>query len=524
MRIREFFRTVIAASLLGATASHSGSAAPEALSPSFVKNVTSVSCAFLKSKPTSPRVWLPSVKVGKKYVSAKERLRTKGLPAKQITKLRKLSKSRVCDSLVAATSLGSLPGAKNFLTSTSASTSSQVVSGTPPTLSAILALSPTARIPFFWQTETVTAVASGAPTTTQCTEFVTGTSDGTPAGLVGCFSAQDTIRGLQQIELASGGACRVGLFSSSASLSTGLVSVTSGTLPSGGITSLFDAPTGTTPRLIKFTFGTSSYYYVRVYPDTTNLSRSEQYRYDLWDCGLPLPGQTTSSLHAATTGAVSSDGRLNLVSQLPGLAANGRFEIAGQLRRTSDGSISFDSDSERTFTVQSIAPGTLSFKTLITLSSGASLTSKTYIDFQGELRRSLATALFSGDSFSALGLSAFAVKELKTVSSTTTPYATGIEFRDTRYVSAPASSLVASLSSVDIASDTFLASAPEVTLSVSDFSCTAVPDVELTVDITSALLPSALMGACPASSLVGNLCDIGEVSQAKVRYPSVCSS
>ncbi|MEY4668307.1 MAG: hypothetical protein RL518_1006 [Pseudomonadota bacterium] len=426
-------------------------------------------CGLIKNK------WTPVKKSGKKYV------------------LDSKNKSR-CKTLLAPTSLkksgiASIPSASQMLKARASVTKSDVL-GVPPLLTEIPTLG---AKNVFWSAGFIDALAAtSSPTQEQCQEFFHGAQDGQSSGMLGCFSVQGVGYSFQSILEGTASACLMKGLPTKANLSGGAVTIVEGSLPNNDITQIFSTPSGSGDRLVKIQLnqpgggggggGGNQNAFIKIHADKKLQSKGLQYSYSLWFC---QDGETTPNGYEETTVSLAGEFKAKNVRAQGG--SEFQNEISAFLTKAG-ASVTFDLTKARTAKSSAELAGA-NFRALVTVSPDNTISTKVKESFNGFGRSNYGIASFSGS-----GLADFRVRSaaIKDAFFNQTRQA-GLEYRTPIYVSAPGMSLVDELANVDLATDPFYTEDTSVTPDFSDKSCSADPDVTLSMDFSNPLLIQVFM-------------------------------
>lgn len=443
-------------------------------------------CGLIKSK------WTPVKKSGKKYVvDNKNKTRCKTLLA---------------PSALKKSGLSQIPSASGLLKARS-NTSAMAVSGTPPMLKDIPSLG---AKNVFWNAGFIDAiVASQTPTQQQCQEFFTGPTDGQSSGMLGCYSVQGVGYAFQSILEGASSTCYMKSIPTKENLSSGAVSIVDGSLPNGDITQLFSAPEGSKDRLVKVIIGGfggqgSQNGFINIHSASKLASKGNQYAYNIWFCDQ---GQATPSGYEETSVSLGGEFKYKSINVMGGQEYQN--EISAFLTK-SGSSVEFDLSKTRTASSIGEFQGA-NFRSFVTVFPDNTISTKNKESFNGFGRSNYGIASFTGSGLSDFRVHSAALKDVFSVQS----MQTGIEFRDTVYVSAPSTTLISELSKVDIATDSFYSEGGSVTPDFAGKSCSADADVTISMNFSSPVLQQVMM-SCEAQRLNNmDFCRSQEMFQAQ---------
>lgn len=428
-------------------------------------------CGLIKNK------WTPVKKSGKKYlVDKKDKSRCKTL---------------LVPTALKKSGLASIPSASSLLKSRAAA-ASLAVSGTPPVLKDIPSLG---AKNVFWTSGFIDSlIAAPAPSQQQCQEFFTGPSDGLSSGVLGCHAVQGVGYSFQTILEGAKSTCLMKGIPTKANLDAGAVSIIEGSLPNGDISQLFSTPSGAEDRLVKVVIGgfggqVGQTGFINIHSAKKLAAKGNQYAYNLWFCD---DGQTTANNYEETSVTLGGEFKfLNVGVMGPNKFQN---EISASLTKIGS-SIDFDLTKDRTALATGEFQGN-NFKSSVTVSANNTIATKVKESFNGFSRSNYGVAAFTGSGLSDFRVQSAALKDALF----TEIRQTGIEYRDSVYLSAPNADLVAELAKVDLASDPFYSQSGSVTPDFSDKSCSAGAEVTLSMNFTSPLLQQVFM-SCAAEQL-----------------------
>lgn len=466
-----------------------------------VVNVSGKFCGLLQGK------WQPVKKQGRRYV-----------PDTSATKR--------CAKLLSPTALkkkglGGLPSAAALLKSKKGGSARiSEASGTPPLLKAIPDVQGGVKN-VFWASGVVDRIAAGTPSGSDCNDFFVGATDGSSGGLLSCFSVQGVGYSFQNILEGAGGTCYMKNVSKQSLIDAGAVEVTDGSLPSGGIESVFSPPEGSRDRIVKvvisgFGGGAGETGFLRIDAAGRLANAGRQYGYTSWFCqnGGSVPGnreRVTVSLSGAFeySGASSAGG------------SSFSNTIRAQLLQ-SGAALTFDPAQERSSSSQGEMTGGGSFKSSVILTPENLIKSRIFDVFGGIARKNYSVARFSGS-----GLSSFRVIEMALKNSDTFgQFQGGFEFRGdliNRYVSAPSNTLISELNEVDLQADEFYQQPASVDTDFSSLSCSADADVTLRMNFSNPALQRVAQ-LCESERLEDmNFCfQDPSITQALLQYGPSC--
>lgn len=405
------------------------------------------------------------------------------------------------------------------------------VSGTPPALVDI-ATHPIGDV--FWAAGSIDRLNSNAATPEDCNSFWAGTVDGQSGGLGACHMAENVGRSLASVLGAQNSLCYMQNFPTPENVAAGGVQVTSGELPEGDITHLFNAPADA-PRIVEVMVtgktddgggqggqggqgggGGSQQVFLKIYGATANRAAGNLYRADLWFCN----GDPTAVPREYNTMVLTNAGRFEVDSAANegGYGGVRAEEVVGYV--TGSGlDLAWDTTRPRTATTVQVR-GDGAYKSAIEIGGDNRILSKGYDLFGSEFHKVYAVAQFSGTGADDVRFLAGAFREKNAFGS---PFTGAAEFRDTFYAAAPGSALIADANAVDLDSDAFYAAPPALTVDTSGYSCGDTPDVVITMDFANSTLAASVAGCENEAFHHMYFChDDGAVNGASEAFQSTC--
>jgi hypothetical protein len=450
-----------------------------------------------------------------------------GLRARAARKARKRVRT-----LIRKRGLAKLPSVTGALAGSDLSTTGHLamdVVGTPPALVDIPG-EPIKNL--FWQPGVIDALSSGTATADQCSQFFSGSQDGTSGGVGACHMAETVGYSFDGILRGDTSLCYMRLCPTPANVAAGGVTVVSGHLPGGDITRLFSVPSGSQSRVVKVAVtgdpgggdSRSQDVFLRVAGEAANRAAGNLYQVDLWFCAAgpsaPARGYEHVTIDAAghlvdvSAEAESGDGQGG-----PNIST-----VEGYLT-FSDGAVSYDTTRPRRAQVESMYQSQ-GFKADITIRSDDTMTVSSYDAGTFGAGKGYIVSSFSGADPGSLRFLAGAFKEAHSQDGVTfgDTQTGATEFRTDFYAAAPGSDLVSQLDNVDLDGDPFFSVPPGPSVDASAFACDTTPDVVLTLDFTNPTVKNAVAG-CEDRRFDGmHFChDDAEVEQAQQNYWTSCS-
>jgi len=390
--------------------------------------------------------------------------------------------------------------------------SEQAVSGTAPVIPSVPSLDVTQ---LFWRTGVISAINSGSPSPEQCSEFWGSNVDGQSSGQTACYMLQDVGQSIGNIIQSGNSLCymkQVPTVSSAAR-------IVSGSVP-GGIARIFDAPSGSSPRIIRTSFSgeegdSGTTMYIRISPSSELTAAGNLYRYDLWDCA----GDRITSREA---GVVKLNG--DFIATSSGDSEDGAFENIVQGYVTISGrDVTFDTSRDRTVRQIFSSPGGRLSRSAITVTSANEIISKQRAVSSDENQKSYSVSSFSGASVAELRFLSGATKMSFIRPGGEDNFVGSSEFRDTFYASAPTSSYATAVNGFNFEEDSFYSGeTPTPAVNTRGVSCSPRVDVTISMSMSSPAM-TQIREECEGVRLDGfNMCQSDAVSQAFDNYNSVC--
>ncbi len=391
------------------------------------------------------------------------------------------------------------------------------VSGTPPTLAEIIAGGAETT---FWQAGTVAAVAGGSPSNDQCNDFLGSSNDGASGGFLSCYMTEGVGYSVGQIAQAGTTMCYMRSFPTQEVQDAGAVTVVSGTLPGDNISNLFNTPTGSAARVVKIqTAGEeqSLSIYLRIKSASQNAAAGNQYAFEYFACE---PGQSSPQEYESVR--ISAGGEF--ISSA--LNSDGQGGIYGSTVRAflsrSGAALAIDSRRARIAAFTGVRDVNESFKSLISINGSNEIRSKVYDRHSGfSPRKAYSISRFSGSGVADLRFFEGAYKD---DGSGNAGFNGAAEYRDSFYARATANSYISDLSEVNFATDSFYQSAPEVTGTLTEFSCDIPASIVLNLNMDSPEM-QAIRVSCEGGRIDGNsarFCRSTALQNAQTGYQSSC--
>ena len=405
-------------------------------------------------------------------------------------------------SILKSKGITKLPSASTLVSSSSSSKSSAqiieelslaAVSGTPPTL---LGISLNSIKNLFWLPGVVDAIGAGTANRAQCAEFLSSDIDGHSGGLGACQMAEAVGHSFQSLLDAETSLCYMKNLPTKTNLKAGGIKLNKGTFPDGDIRKLFSP--GESRRLVKVNvppineLGPTESIFIRV-SSQTSLSKSKLlYQAQLYFCPEGQPGPRGVNFIE-----VSSKGELSVVASNRadpfGGGANA-ISVRGFLTPLTS-STDWDPTKTRTSTIALIQDdGARTLKADFSITAEQLIFIKQRATFSDSIAKNYAVTHFSGSDVNTVSFLEGAYKGEDTINAVSREFNGAAEYRDVFYAAAPANYLVPQLTAVDL-TDSFFTEDPSITLDTSPYSCSAKPNIEITLTRGNSALNSSL-GPC----------------------------
>lgn len=465
---------------------------------------------------------------GRSVTCARFSGRTKFIPAKRVrgsvyrkirsTAARRAACAAISDSNLGNVSLSDLPGADQLVSENASSSNSSIlaVSGTPPALPDIPSVGVNST---FFRSGVLDSITAGTASDEQCSELFNSTTDGHSGGVTACYLTQNVGYAFQNILTSGTTLCYMKNAMTNAMLDAGVIARTSGSFPNGNIEDIFSTPSGNSSRLVKISFpGASDTIFIKVFGANSNSSNGNTYHFQYYSCdGEPSAVSEIEETFIKTDGRYLSSSSSNSDDRL---SSN---EVTAYLTRVA-GELTFDGS--RTRTASSISQsGSDQFKSYLELDSSNVIRNKVYDIFSLNSRKAYSISKISGTSIAELRFLEGANNEKHVdLSFGTNTYTAGVEYRDSLYVSAPSNTYVSELSDVNIDTDEYYSSIDDVTFDSSGLSCSATPNVAITLNIADPNF-AAVQELCEGVRLDGmDFCNSDtELQQAFNNFNSTCA-
>lgn len=415
-----------------------------------------------------------------------------------------------------AKSLRQFPSADTLIKSSTNSSSFigvSSVSGTPPTLAELVAQGGDAH---YWRPGVLNTIATGSPDEATCNELFGSSTDGHSSGWGGCNLTQGVGYSVGEIARAGTSLCYMKSAGSVDGAASGAITITAGSV-AGGVKNLFSTPSGSDSRLVKVTASGeegSSTMFIRVFSALENEAAGNQYKFEFWACeGDETPQEFESTRITAGGQFISQN-----IHTYDGGAGIGQGTITGFL--SSEGAeLVFDPSRDRTAQFTGLPGQGGSFKSSIILNGENQVFTKVSQDFGDSIRKGYSAARFDGAGLTTLRFYEGAFKEEHSFGT----YTGGLEFRDTAYLSSPASEYVALLAAVDFSSDSFYTANVSTPAIPARANCNANADVEVTMDMSNAFMQQ-VAADCEGERIDGEIqiCSSNSINQAMDQFQTAC--
>jgi len=468
---------------------------------SNVVNVGRFLCGF-------DRTWVPIKRVGKRYVRLKKA---------------KLAHRSACNGLLrpSSMSLSAIPDLASITAPSGSNTRSLhslAGSATPPTLREIVSGDPSS---IFWREGVISAIANGSPSEEQCNEFLNQSEDGRSGGFLACYMAQNVGQALTEVVRAGTTMCYLKQISKDEILNSGALTVTSGRLPDGSISTLFGTPAGARPRVVRIGLSSGGEYggrsdgIIKIFAASQIAASGDRYRYEMIFCEADAEGPQEVELTRITTQG-------EFVSRSANVYGSGRF--AGTVRaflRSVGDALVFDTSRPRRASFSSVQEELereSQTKAEVVISTDNTISSKEYGLFGDETRKAFSVSSFSGSGIASIRFLEGAVKQ--TFSFGDLSGAT--EFRDSSYVTSSSTPFASELDEVDLETDPFYSGEPEPDELDASIGCDTEADVEIVVDMDTPEIEE-LARSCESERLDAvQFCQSDELTEAMEQYPFAC--
>ncbi|MBP9837919.1 MAG: hypothetical protein KBC84_04325 [Proteobacteria bacterium] len=455
-----------------------------------------------------------------KYTPAK---RVKGSLYKRIgsTRAKKAACAAISDSTLGNFSLSDLPGADQLIRENTSAARNGItaISGTPPALPDI----PAAGVSnTFYRPNVLSNITNNTASNEECSELFNSGTDGQSGGITACYLTQNVGYSFQNILRSGTTLCYMKNAMTNTLLNAGVVARASGSFPNGNIEDLFSTPSGNSSRLVKISFpGEASSIYIKVFGANSNAANGNTYRFQFYSCD-----GTPSEVSEIEDTAITTDGRYVSTSKSNSEGRLNSSTVTAFLTRVGD-ELVFDSTRTRTASNNSTSQSNADkFKSYLELDSANVIRNKVYDIVSTNTRRGYSVSKISGTSIASLRFLEGANNERhEDVDFGTHTYTSGIEYRDTLYVSAPSNTYRSELTDVDLDTDEFFSSLPDVNFDTTGFSCSATPNVSITMDITSPAF-AGVQSTCEGVRLDGmDFCNSdSDLQNAFNNYNSSCNN
>ncbi|MCB0310266.1 MAG: hypothetical protein KDD42_03465, partial [Bdellovibrionales bacterium] len=365
----------------------------------------------------------------------------------------------------------------------------------------------------------VDAIASGNPDQIQCGDFFAGQRDGQSGGMGACHMAEGVGYAFNDLLRSQTTLCYMQRFPKKKNLKAGAATLISGDLPSGNIEKLFVTPSDQA-RVVKVNItgldnaGGDGRIFIRVSSAAENSANGNQYEAKIWHCDEVREGpRELNHLEASDDGVFTIENfgeppnGGTFRSIVSGNLVSTGTALAWNPKKSRNISNSFQNSSDR-------------FKAEIQIQN--QIISKTFDRFRDRTNKHYTIATYSGSDVTNVR---FLSGAYKGQANDGFNFSGATEYRDSFYASAPQNSLRDSVVDFDFAEDAFFDSLEDLSLDLSGYDCSAVPDIEITLDMTHALLQK-VQSKCEASDF-GNMhfChETTEIRSAEQNFKAVCQA
>lgn len=390
----------------------------------------------------------------------------------------------------------------------------RAASGTPPVLATIGTVG---SKNVFWNPGLIDAIKNNTATPEQCTQFFNSTTDGQSAGYGGCQMSQSVLSNLGEAINSGNTLCYMKNVATQNAINNGALRVVLGSLPSGGISSLFTSPSGSNGRIVGIANPNGGYSdFIKVYSNSENSASEDRYRFDYWSCEGNIPSEIQQI-------RIMNSGEYSINSYQQNSDGNGSFNITARVIFGEDGSISFDSTRDRTL-VSNFIRSNGGNKLLATISGDNKITSKYFNTFSTDTQYGVSVANFSGTGFRDLRFVSGAFKD-RFFSNSSLLFSTlaGMEYRNTNYKIASELADIATVSSVDLLTDPYFTT-PTATTAPTGFSCSTTPDIGVAINFESQAM-LAIREICEGGRVenIGFCWQDADLNAAQSAYNTSCN-
>jgi hypothetical protein len=330
--------------------------------------------------------------------------------------------------------------------------------------------------------------------------------------------AQGVAETFSNILSGAGSLCYMQNMPTQNNLDAGGVQVIAGSLPSGGITKIFESPAGSASRLVKVALGTEDIF-IRVASAKTNESKGNQYGVELFFCsGGSVRGSESTVITLG--GTFKSESHQTMAAGQGGSQGRGYTSVLAPLTKV-NGALAFDPNAERTASYTNIN-GSWILASQVTLGGDNVIKNKFRSSNNGTSQKIYTESKFQGSNITSAQFLEGASK-----GSVTHPmfgsqsFSGAAEYRDTFYASSSTSAFAQRVNSVNLDSDQFFTSTPTLP-DAPAFDCASAADVTLTMNFSSPVMQQ-LAQTCEALNIrEAQFCQSQTLIAAQARFPSVC--
>lgn len=407
---------------------------------------------------------------------------------------------------------------------------STAANGTPPALKAI----PNSIVKdIFWRKvngiNVIDGLIAGLRGPEYCGEFFSGANDGQSGGLGACHLAESVGYSYSVIVDSGRSLCYVQNFPTTKNLKSGGISVNSGALPSDDIEKLFSPPSAEIARVVKVNVVNSpptvpgknpkerrddpETIFIEVPTASQNKAANNIYQANLWFCSTEGGGTPMGY------DLISVSNSLKLTNQHLG---NGKSvkdsTIVNGFLVQKNNKLIWNDEKSRNASAINQRTGGDSFRSDIEITSNNLIKLKRLDNFGASLGKSYIVTKYSGNDAENLRFLKGAYNEVHNGNSKSG----ATEFRFPFYANDEKNAFSDDVQKVSLDSD-FYNSGFEIDTDTSRFSCTATPDIELTMDLSNTTVKDSL-GECLDGALQNmHFChDDPDVSAAEAIFKGQC--
>jgi hypothetical protein len=384
------------------------------------------------------------------------------------------------------------------------------VSGTAPNLKDI---SSTNADSYFWN-GLVAAINNAQSATEEQRQQFFGEQDGGPGGEGACRMAQNVGFSMEPIIQSGISAC---MMKNIPTASSG-VSIDDTSIAASDLFS--QQPDD---RLVKVLVnqGANNTENVFIQIAGSNTVGSEVYKATLWFCD---DGSSGTPNDLEVTEINTSNGTFSSINQ--GEDSEGKYYYNIQAYLTTSGSeVIFDTSKDRTASTK-YSDNEFNSKSDITINSANNIITKSYHTFSSGndsfTNKDYSKSEFSGTGYDDLKFLQAGYKGVGEITGSATEswnFSGGAEFQDSYYVATTTNPLATEAGTFDFDTDSFFSSLDPLTVDMGTASCSATPDVTVTIDLNDPVL-GQIAATCGATEIQGgadhlNFCDGSSIQNAR---------